>query len=123
MAAAAALVTLVIFLIPAVLELRRTLREARNLLVSTEKLLEPAILETREVLANLKTLTDATASRAEEVKTLMTALGDTGESVHKVNDLLSGALTIANKPATLWVGIKAAGKHILEQRKKRRISP
>lgn len=55
----------------------------------------------------------------EEVKNLMTALGDTGESVHKVNDLLSGAVSLARKPHTFWVGIKAAGKFILDQRKKK----
>jgi len=118
-AAALAVVALVACLIPAILEMRKTLAALRNFIVSTEEKLEPALVEMREVLADLRVVTDATASKAEEVKTVMTALGDTGENIHRINGLISGAMDILHKPATFLTGAKATGKYILERMKKK----
>ena len=117
--AALAVVALVAFLIPAILEMRKTLVALRSFIVVTEEKLEPALVELREVLADLRVVADATASKAEEVKTVMTALGDTGENIHRINGLISGAMDILHKPAAFLTGAKATGKYILDRIKKK----
>jgi uncharacterized protein YoxC len=118
-AVALAVVVLVLFLIPTILEMRKALAALRSLIQVTEERLEPALVEMREVLADLRIVADATASRAEEVKTVMTALGDTGENIHRINGLISGAMDILHKPAALVTGAKAAGKYILDKMRKK----
>jgi uncharacterized protein YoxC len=117
--AAVAWVAVALFLVPALIELRRTVVALRSLLSKAEEELPSTLAETREILTDLKTITKAAASKADEVKTVMTALGDTGESVHRINGLLDGFVNLMRKPARYWAGTRAAGKYILDRVKKK----
>ena len=119
MMGALAVVVLVGFLIPALLEFRKTVVRLREFLERTEANLDPALRELRETMADLRVLADATASKADEVKTIMTALGDTGKNVHEINDVIGSVFKVFNKPAAYWTGAKAAGKFILDRMRKK----
>lgn len=116
---AVAVVVLVFFLLPAILELRRTLETVRRFVATTEEKLEPALTEMYAVLADLRVVADATASKADEVKSVMTALGDTGENIHRINGMISGAMAVLHKPANLLTGVKASGSYLLERIRKK----
>lgn len=116
---ALAVVVLVVVLIPVLIEARKTIIRLRDFLVRTEENLDPALKELRETMADLRVLADATASKADDVKSIMSALGDTGKNVHELNDVIGSVFKVFNKPATYWTGAKAAGKFILDRMRKK----
>lgn len=117
--AALAVLALVVVLIPVLLEFRKTVIRLRDFLETTEQNLDPALKELRETMADLRVLADATASKADDVKSIMSALGDTGKNVHELNDVIGSVFKAFNKPASYWTGAKAAGKFILDRMKKK----
>lgn len=111
--AALGVVVLVAVLVPAINEVKKTSMVAREFIVSTEQSLQPVLGELRKTLADVREMTDVAAARRDDISTLMTALGDTGESVHRLNGIIGGAVQAVEKPVLYWAGLKAAAQNIL----------
>ena len=109
---AVAMVVLVAVLVPAIAEVKKTSVAVRDFIVATENSLTPALGELRQALTDLREMTDAAAARRDDITTLMTALGDTGENVHRLNGILDGAVRAVEKPVMYWTGLKAAAQAI-----------
>lgn len=109
---ALAVIILIGVLIPVILELKRTTVTVREFIVRTEDALAPALAELRQTLTDVRVMTDAAASRRDDITTLMSAMGETGENIHRLNDILDGAVTVVEKPAMYWAGLKAAAQNI-----------
>ncbi len=106
-------VVLVAVLVPAVNELKKTIIALREFIVNTENSLHPALGELSKTLTDIREMADAAAARREDITTLLSALGDTGESIHRLNGIIGGAVQAAEKPVMYWAGVKAAAQNIL----------
>jgi uncharacterized protein YoxC len=106
-------VILVAALVPAINEVKKTCIAAREFIVSTESSLNLVLGELKKTLADVREMTDAAAARRDDITTLMSALGDTGESVHRLNGIIGGAVQVIEKPVMYWAGLKAATQNIL----------
>lgn len=113
LAVALGVVVLVAVLVPVINEVKKTVIVAREFIVSMDNSLQPMLLEMKRTLAGLSEMTDAAAMRKDDVTSFMTALGDTGENIHRVNSIIGGAVQVMEKPVAYWVGLKAATKNIL----------
>jgi uncharacterized protein YoxC len=106
-------VILIAVLVPAINEVRRTTIAVREFIVVAENSLTPVLGELRKTLTDVREMADAAAARRDDITTIMTALGDTGESVHRLNGIIGGAVQIVEKPVMYWAGLKAAAQNIL----------
>ena len=111
--AALGVIVLVAVLVPTINEVKKTTIAAREFIVSMENSLNPVLGELRKTLADVREMTDAAAARRDDITTLMSALGDTGESVHRLNGIIGGAVQVIEKPVMYWAGLKAAAQNIL----------
>ena len=111
--AALGVVVLVAALVPAINEVKKTSMVAREFIINTEQSLQPVLGELRKTLADVREMTDVAAARRDDISTLMAALGDTGESVHRLNGIIGGAVQAVEKPVLYWTGLKAAAQNIL----------
>ena len=111
--AALGVVVLVAVLVPAINEMKKTIIAVREFIVSTENSLHPVLGELKQALTDVRAMTDAAASRRDDITTIMSALGDTGESVHRLNGIIGGAVQVIEKPVMYWAGLKAATQNIL----------
>lgn len=92
---------LVGFLIPAILELRKTAREITSFVKMAETTLKPAVEELNETLKSLRTTLDDVNSVADDVKKFSSAVGDVADNVKELSNM------IGEIPGRLS-GIKAA---------------
>lgn len=111
--AALGFVILVAVLVPAINEVKKTSIAAREFIVTTENSLHPVLGELKKTLVDVREMTDAAAARRDDITSLMSALGNTGESVHRLNGIIGGAVQVVEKPVMYWAGLKAATQSIL----------
>lgn len=117
---ALALVVLVIFMIPALLEIRRTAAEMRLFINQTNGELKPVLMELERNLSELRTVMEGIAERRENIQVFMEAVGDTGRNLRTINSVIG---TVANAAATssVWIaGARAAGRFLAERLIKKR---
>ena len=113
--AALALVVLVLFLIPAIISVKRTAESVAVLADLLTSELKPTIKELNEVLVELKTVGNGVAQHTDDLKKFMSALGQTGEQISTVNRSV-GMVTNVFGQANAWAtGAKVAGKFLLER--------
>jgi len=117
--AALGIVILVAVLVPAINEMKKTSSALREFIVNTESSLHPMLGELRKTLTDVRELADAAAARRDDITTIMSALGDTGQSVHRLNGIIEGAVQVVEKPVMYWAGVKAAAQNILDNFTKR----
>lgn len=114
---AVALGAVAAYLIPLLLELRRTVVALRN---TIETNLNPALDELRKNLHTLNSVTGNIEQVTEDVKIFSGAVGDVGRSVSAVNTLISstGAST-AIRIMSLRTGVTAGVGYVLTNLLKR----
>jgi uncharacterized protein YoxC len=104
-------IVLVAFLIPALIEIRKTAVSVRRYVTDVDSQMQPILKELRELTANLRVITDAVSSRTGEVKAFMEALGDTGRNISKINFVIGDAASLLCR-SSLWIkGLQAACKY------------
>jgi uncharacterized protein YoxC len=114
------LVVLAAFLIPAVIEIRKTASAMRDFITGTDSELKPLLRDLQSTLADLKGITDQVSTRTEDVKSFMEALGDTGRNLRTINSVV-GAVSGTLASSSLWLtGAKVAGKFIIDRFSKKR---
>ena len=111
---AVSLFILVLTLLPAVIAIKRTVASIGSLSDMIQKELKPALQELTTVLTELKTVGGGIAEHTDDVKLLMSALGETGTNIKSINRSVS-VVTDVLTAASIWVtGAKVAGKYMLE---------
>jgi len=127
--AAISVAVLVIFLIPAIQNIRKMAQSVSALADLLTEELKPSIKELNILLAEMKTIGGGVAEHTDDVKRFMSALGDTGTQLSSVNrsvSVVTGLLNQAGVMATgaragvMATGARAAGTYLLENYLKRK---
>lgn len=112
---AVTLAVLAAFMIPAFIEIRKAAAATRELIIYTENELKPVLKELNETLIDLKGIADAAASRTDDLKAFMEAMGDTGRNLRTINNVV-GAVAGVLAGSSAWItGARVAGKLILQR--------
>ena len=77
-------------MVPAFLQLRRTLRQAEEFLRMVELELGPALIDLKEIFRNLNRTSDQVATGMEKVSGTLEAIGEAGQTVRDANRLIQG---------------------------------
>lgn len=117
---AIAFCALVVTLIPTILAVKRTAESVTALYTMVQEELKPTIQELSGVLSELKTISSGVAEHTDDVKRFMSALGETGSSLHTISRTVGTATTVFNTTSVWIAGAKVAGKYILDRYIKKR---
>ncbi len=113
---AVAFAVLVGYLVPVMIQVRKTVAESEQLLAKMNHDLPPLIGELRAVSHNLNDLTEQVRGGVEHAATLMHAVGEVGESVQHVHDVVKGSSgSMLTNVASVVAGLKAASKVVKER--------
>ena len=113
---AVAFAVLVGYLVPLLIQVRRTVAESEQLIARMNGELPSLVAELRAMSQNLNDLTDQARSGVEHASVLLHAAGQLGESVQVVHNLVkgSGGSLLANM-AGVVAGLRAA-KDVVKER-------
>ncbi|MBI2354059.1 MAG: DUF948 domain-containing protein [Deltaproteobacteria bacterium] len=117
---AIAFLILVLMLIPTILTVKRTATSIGSLSEMLRQELKPTIQEMQAVLAELKTVGGGVAEHTDDVRRLMSALGEAGDNLHTINRSVGAVTTVLTTTSAWATGAKVAGKYILERYLKKR---
>ena len=113
---AVAFALLVGFLVPMLIQVRKTVAESEQLLAKMNNDLPPLIGELRSVSHNVNDLTDQARMGVEHAAVLLHAVGEVGESVQHVHDVVKGSSgSMLTNMASVVAGFKAATKVMKER--------
>ena len=113
---AVAFAGLVGYLVPVMIQVRKTVAESEQLLAKMNHDLPPLIGELRSVSHNLNDLTEQVRGGVEHAATLLHAVGEVGESVQHVHDVVKGSSgSMLTNVASVVAGLKAATKVMKER--------
>lgn len=115
---AIAFAVLVGYLVPLLIQLRKTVAEAETLVAKLNADLPTLVTELRAMSQNLNDLTEQARGGVEHAAVLLHAVGEVGESVNHMHSLVrgSGGTLLANV-ASVVAGLRAA-KHVVTERLK-----
>ena len=114
--AAAAFAVLVGFLVPVLIRLRNTAAQSEQLLGKMNADLPALVSDLRSMSHNLNALTDQMREGVEHASVLLHAVGEVGESVQQVHDVVRGSSgTLLTNVASLVAGVKAATRVMRER--------
>jgi uncharacterized protein YoxC len=115
---AIAFAVLVGYLVPLLIQVRRTAAEAEQLVTKLNTDLPTLVTELRAMSQNLNDLTDQARGGVEHAAVLLHAVGEVGESVNQVHSLVrgSGGTLLANV-ASVVAGLRAAKQVVTERLK------
>jgi uncharacterized protein YoxC len=113
---AVAFALLVGFLVPVLIQVRKTVAESEQLLAKMNNDLPPLIGELRAVSHNVNNLTEQARRGVEHATVLLHAVGEVGESVQYVHDIVKGSSgSMLTNMASVVAGFKAATKVMKER--------
>ena len=106
---AAACAVLVGFLVPVLISVRKAVAESELLVAKLNADLPALTSDLRSVTQNLNALTDQARNGVEHASVLLHAVGEVGESVQEVHNVMRGSSgTLLTNVASLVAGVKAA---------------
>jgi uncharacterized protein YoxC len=113
---AIAFAVLVGFLVPALIEVKKTVAESHQLLARMNADLPSLIKEMRETTENMNTVAGMVKDGVAHASVLLHAVGDVGETVQEVHDTVRGqsGRLLANL-ASIVAGFKAASAVVKER--------
>lgn len=113
---AVAFSVLVGYLVPLLIQIRKTVAESEQLFVKMNAELPTLVAELRMMSQNLNEVTEQARGGVEHAAVLLHAVGEVGESVNQVHSLVRGSGTslLANV-ASMVAGLRAA-KHVMKER-------
>jgi len=113
-----AFAVLVGYLVPVLIQLRKTVAESEQLLAKISAEVPPLVSELRVMGQNVNDLTDQARSGVEHAAVLLHAVGQVGESVQQVHNVVRGSSgSLLTNMASVLAGVKAAS-HVLRERMK-----
>jgi uncharacterized protein YoxC len=107
---ALALLVMAVYVIRLVIELRQTAMAARSLILTVEAELQPTLKEVRQTVMELRDLSGQASASMDQVKIFAASLGETGRSIHRVNELVSSVSGSLSHSGLWWTAALAAGK-------------
>jgi uncharacterized protein YoxC len=120
---AVAFVVLVGYLVPVLMQVRKTVAESEQLLAKMNADLPPLVGELRAISQNLNNLTDQARDGVEHAAVLLHAVGEVGESVQQVHNVVRGSSgTLLTNVASVVAGFKAA-THVMRERYRKEGEP
>ena len=113
---AVAFAVLVGYLVPVMIQVRKTVAESEQLLAKMNHDLPPLIGELRSISRNMNDLTEQARGGVEHAATLLHAVGEVGESVQHVHDVVKGSSgSMLTNVASVVAGFKAATQVMKER--------
>jgi uncharacterized protein YoxC len=107
---------LVGYLVPVMIQVRKTVAESEQLLAKMNQDLPPLIGELRAMSHNLNDLTEQARGGVEHATALLHAVGEVGESVQHVHDVVKGTSgSMLTNVASVVAGFKAATQVMKER--------
>jgi uncharacterized protein YoxC len=107
---------LVGYLVPVMIQVRKTVAESEQLLAKMNHDLPPLISEMRTMSQNMNDLTDQVRVGVGHASVLLHAVGEVGESVQHVHDVVKGSSgSLLSNMASVVAGFKAA-THVVKER-------
>jgi len=111
-----AFVVLVGYLVPVMIQVRKTVAESEQLLAKMNHDLPPLIEELRSISRNMNDLTEQARNGVEHAAVLLHAVGEVGESVQHVHEVVKGSSgSMLTNVASVVAGLKAATKVVKER--------
>lgn len=113
---AVAFSVLVGFLVPVLIELKRTIQESQQLLAQMNRDLPTMLKELREMSVNVNELVERTRGGLDHASGLLHAIGAVGDTVQEVHDTVrnAGGGLLMNV-ASMVAGFKAATAFVKER--------
>ncbi|MGQ0810678.1 MAG: DUF948 domain-containing protein [Nitrospiraceae bacterium] len=106
---AVAFAVLVGYLVPMLIQIRKTLAESEQLLARMNNELPSLLTELRAMSQNLNDLADQTRGGVEHASVLLHAVGEIGDSVQHVHSLVRGSGgSLLTNVVSMVAGVKAA---------------
>jgi uncharacterized protein YoxC len=113
---AVAFAVLVGFLVPILIRLRNTVAESEQLLARMNADLPPLVADLRSVSHNLNALMDQARDGVEHASVLLHAVGEVGESVQQVHEVVRGSSgSLLTNVASLVAGVRAVTRVMRER--------
>ena len=113
---AVAFAVLVGYLVPMLIQVRKTVAEAEQLLAKMNSDLPPLIGELRAMSHRVNDLTEQARMGVEHAAVLLHAVGEVGESVQHVHNVVKGTSgSMLTNVASVVAGLKAA-THVMKER-------
>jgi uncharacterized protein YoxC len=113
---AVAFALLVGYLVPVLIQVRKTVAESEQLLAKMNHDLPPLIGELRAMSHNVNDLTEQARGGVEHAAVLLHAVGEVGESVQQVHNVVKGSSgSMLTNVASVVAGFKAA-THVMKER-------
>jgi uncharacterized protein YoxC len=113
---AIAFAVLVGYLVPVLIHVRKAVAESEQLLAKMNTDLPPLIGELRTVSHNVNDLTEQARGAVEHAAVLLHAVGEVGESVQHVHDVVKGSSgSMLTNVASVVAGFKAATQVMKER--------
>jgi uncharacterized protein YoxC len=113
---AAAFAVLVGFLVPVLIRLRNTVGQSEQLLAKMNADLPAFVSDLRAMSHNLNGLTNQAREGVEHASVLLHAVGELGESVQQVHNVVRGSSgTLLTNVASLVAGVRAATRVMRER--------
>lgn len=113
---AVAFAVLVGYLVPVLIQVRKTVAESEQLLAKMNNDLPPLIGELRAMSHNVNDLTEQARMGVEHAAVLLHAVGEVGESVQYVHNVVKGSSgSMLTNVASVVAGLKAATKVMKER--------
>jgi len=113
---AVAFAVLVGVFVSLLIQVRRTVAESEQLLAKMTSDLPPLIGELRAMSRNVNDLTQQARAGVEHAAVLLHAVGEVGESVQHVHDVVKGSSgSMLTNMASVVAGVKAA-THVMKER-------
>src|SRR4026207_65247 len=102
--------------VPAMIQVRKTVAESEQLLAKMNHDLPPLIGELRSISRNMNDLTEQARNGVEHAAVLLHAVGEVGESVQQVHEVVKGSSgSMVTNVASVVAGLKAATKVVKER--------
>jgi uncharacterized protein YoxC len=115
---AVAFAVLVGYLVPLLMQVRKTVAESEQLLSKMNAEVPTLVAELRAMSQNLNDVTNQVREGTEHASVLLHAVGEIGESVQQVHNVVRGSSgTLLNNVASMVAGFKAA-THVVRERMK-----
>ncbi|MBI5673049.1 MAG: DUF948 domain-containing protein [Nitrospirae bacterium] len=115
---AVAFAVLVGYLVPVLMQVRKTVAESEQLLSKMNVEVPALVAELRAMSQNLNDVTNQVREGTEHAAVLLHAVGEIGESVQQVHNVVRGSSgTLLNNVASMVAGFKAA-THVVRERMK-----
>lgn len=117
---AVALAVLVSFIVPTVIQVRRTATQAEQLLSQVNAELPGILHEIKQTNENVRAMSDQAREGVGRATVLLHAIGDVGETVNQVHGMVRGqSASLAKNVVKLLSGVRAVLLSIKERAQQR----